>query len=383
MNFELSEEQQLLLRTVDNFVKKDSPVQRFREQRDVDPGWSKDIWAKMGELGWLGLPFPESAGGLGCAFVDTALLLERLGTALVPEPYLSSVLLAGMSVAKAGNPGQHERYLAPMIAGKTTLALAYTEKGGRHDVAHVAARAEKNGDGYLLNGEKRWVLHGDSADQLVVSARTSGQTSDRDGVSLFIVDATAEGVRVQPLKTYDGRRAAHVELRDARVSTMARLGPEGSAVPLLEEVLDVAAAGACAEGAGILETVTHMTRDYLCERVQFGVPIGTFQALQHRAVDMFVELQLCRATMLLAALRLDPPENERKWAVSTAKAQLAEGGHFIVRQGVHLHGGIGVTDEHNVGLYFKRMHVLNALFGDQEHHVQRFSRLPGFDAVAV
>jgi alkylation response protein AidB-like acyl-CoA dehydrogenase len=378
MDFELSDEQRLLVDSVNNFVKKDSPIERFRKQRDVDPGWSKEIWAQMGELGWLGLPFPESAGGLGTGFLDAALLLDRFGTTLVPEPYIPSVVLAGTALVRAGSKAQQERWLAPMIAGERTLALASSEKDGRYDVAHVKTRAQKHGAGYTLDGEKVWVLSGDSADQLVVSARTSGEPTDRKGVSLFVVDRAA--VTAQPLKTMDGRRAAHVTLRGVSVGADALLGEEGGAAELLDELLDLGAAAACAEGAGILEAVMQMTREYLCDRVQFGVQIGTFQALQHRAVDMFVELQLAKATLLLAALKVEEGEQERKRAVSIAKAQLAQSGAFVTRQGIQLHGGIGVTDEHNVGLYFKRINVLNALFGDEEYHVERFSRLASFTA---
>jgi alkylation response protein AidB-like acyl-CoA dehydrogenase len=379
MDFELSDEQRLLVDSVNNFIKKDSPIERFRKQRDVDPGWSKQIWAQMGELGWLGLPFPESAGGLGTGFLDAALLLERFGTTLVPEPYIPSVVLCGTALCKAGSKAQQERWLAPMIEGRTTLALAYAEGDARYDTASVKTRAQKQGGGYVLDGRKAWVLHGDSADQLLVSARTSGEASDPRGVSLFAIDRSAKGVDVRPLKTGDGRRAAHVELRSVHVPGDALLGDEGNAGPLLEEVMDYGAAAACAEGAGLLEAVMNMTRDYLCDRVQFGVQIGSFQALQHRAVDMFIELQLAKATMLLAALKVDAPEPERKRAISTAKVQLAQSSQFVTRQGIQLHGGIGVTDEHNVGLYFKRANVLNALFGDEEHHTQRFGRLPAFE----
>lgn len=212
MDFELSDEQRLLVDSVVSFTKKDSPIERFRKQRDVDPGWSKATWSQMGELGWLGLPFPESAGGLGTGFLEAALLLERLGATLVPEPYIPSVLLAGMALCKAGNKAQQAQYLAPMIAGETTLALAYAERTGRHDVTHVETRATKKPGGYMLHGQKVWVLHGDSADQLIVSARTSGAINDERGVSLFVVPRAAANLRCKGLKTMDGRRAALIEL---------------------------------------------------------------------------------------------------------------------------------------------------------------------------
>jgi len=298
----------------------------------------------------------------------------------VPEPYIPSVALAGMAVSKAGNAAQQERLLAPMVAGKTTLALAYAERDSRYELEQVQLRAEKKGAGYVLRGEKLWVLNGDSADQLIVSARTSGKAGDAAGVSLFAVERGEKKLSVTSLKTMDGRRAAHVQFDGVELSRDALLGEEGGALPVLEYTLDCAAAAACAEGAGMLEAVMEMTREYLTDRVQFGVPIGSFQALQHRAVDMFIELQLAKATLLLAALKLDAPTEERKRAISIAKVQLTHSGQMVTRQGIQLHGGIGVTDEHNVGLYFKRINVLNALFGDEEFHVRRFSSLPNFES---
>ena len=382
MDFELSDEQRLLVDSVNNFVKKDSPIERFRKQRDVDPGWSKAVWAQMGDLGWLGLPFPEAVGGFGSSFLDAALVLERLGTTLVPEPFIPSVVLAGMAIVKTGTAAQQERLLAPMIAGRTTLALAYAEQDSRFDVTQVSTRAEKKAGGYTLSGKKVWVLAGDAADQLVVSARTSGSAGDAKGISLFALERTHKKLTVTPLKTADGRRAAHIALDGVELPADALLGEEGAAGPVLEEVMDYGAAAACAEGAGILEAVMEMTREYLCDRVQFGAPIGSFQALQHRAVDMFIELQLSKATLLLAAIKLDAPVEARKKAISIAKVQLTQSGQFVTRQGIQLHGGIGVTDEHNVGLYFKRINVLNALFGDEEFHVRRFGSLPSFEAAS-
>lgn len=373
MDFELSSEQRLLVDNVNNFVKKDSPLSRARKQRDEEPGFSKELWAQMGELGWLSLPFPESAGGLGMEFLDVALILERLGTTLVPEPIIASVVLCGSALAKAGNGAQHEQYLAPMMEGKTTLALCHAEPQSRYNVACVATQASKRGGGYRLRGEKVWALHADAADHLLVSARTAGEVGDREGVSLFVVDARASGVDIKPLKTIDGRRAAHVKLDGVEVGSEAAVGELNAAVPLLEELMDLGAAAACAEGAGLMEAAFEMTREYLCDREQFGAKIGSFQALQHRAVDMFVELQLAKATMLLAALRIDEPPEARQRAISTAKVQLAQSGNFITRQSIQLHGGVGVTDEHDIGLYYKRMLALNALFGDELHHTERFA----------
>ena len=379
MNFDLTDEQKLLLDTVASFVKKLSPVSRHRELRDDPTGWSRDIWQKMGEYGWLGLALPEDVGGLGGTFADVALILEQLGTALTPEPFLPS-LVASIPILRLGTSEQQQAYLAPFAEGRTSLALAHAELNSRFDVSDVETRAVKSGDGYRLDGNKRWVLNGHAADTIVVSARTSDGEKD-GGISVFVLDRDTPGLTIPPVKTMDGHHAAMITLTGVQIGRDRLLGAEGSAVAALEEAMDVGAAGACAEGAGIARAVLEMTTDYLRTREQFGVKIGSFQALQHRAVDMFVEVELCKSTAILAAIKVsDPDVVERKSAVSAAKVQLAVGGRFVTQQAVQLHGGIGVTDEHDVGLYFKRMHVLNALFGDEEHHVTRYARLPSFTA---
>jgi alkylation response protein AidB-like acyl-CoA dehydrogenase len=381
MNFDLTEDQKMLVESVSNFVKKQSPVGRLRAMREDPIGYSKDMWAQMGEFGWLSVAFPEAAGGLGGSFVDVALILEQLGTVLAPEP-LIPLLVAGTAILRAGSDEQKERLLAPALSGGASLALAYAEEASRFNVAHVTTRAERSGDGYVLTGAKRWVLNGHAADTIVVSARTSGADGDEEGISLFALDrATAEGLRVTPVKTMDGHHAAMIALDGARVTEAQRLGEEGRGFAALDEAMDVGAAAACAEGLGIMKTVLAMTADYLRTREQFGVKIGSFQVLQHRAVDMFVETEVCKGMSILASMKVgDPDASERHRAVSAAKAQLAMGGRLVTQQAVQLHGGIGVTDEHDVGLYFKRMHVLNTLFGDEEHHVARFAAQPAFAA---
>jgi alkylation response protein AidB-like acyl-CoA dehydrogenase len=299
-------------------------------------------------------------------------VLEQLGTTLVPEP-LASSLTAGAAIRFAGDPAQQRKWLAPMIEGRTSLALAWAEVDGRYDPSQAATRAQRIPAGYHLEGQKRFVLDGHAASHFVVSARFNG------AVALFVVDAAAPGVRVRPVKTLDGRRAALLELDDAEVASDSYLGAAGLAA--LDDALDVGAAAACAEGVGIMRAVLAMTVEYLRTREQFGVKIGSFQVLQHRAVDMFIETELAYSAALAAAIRIDDADaGERRAAVSAAKVQLAESGRFVTQQAIQLHGGIGITDEHDVGLYFKRMQVLNAVYGDAEHHVARFANLPGFTA---
>lgn len=378
MDFQLTDDQKMLQETAATFVKKDSPVERMRKLRDSDLGYDRSVYKQMGELGWLGLPMPESAGGFGGTMFDASLLLEQFGTTLVPEPYLASVILGGMAVVHAGSEAQQQELLGPMIAGETSLALAFSERDSRYDVCNVSTRAERSGDTYILRGEKTWVLNGHAADHLIVSARTGGGPREREGVSLFSVPRSARGLTIDRVKTMDGGKAARVVL-EGTPGTL--LGDEGTAASALEHVLDKGAAAACAEGLGVANSVLWMTVEYLKTRKQFGVPIGVFQALQHRAVDMFVQVELLKGTSILANARVDEDDPvERQRAVSAAKATLSRSGFWVVAQGTQLHGGIGVTDEHDISLFFKRMRVLNALFGDEDAHVRRYMSLPTFTA---
>lgn len=375
MNFDLTDDQKMLVETAASFAKKESPVTRMRKLRDDELGYEKSVWRQMGELGWLGIVFPEDMGGFGGRFLDAALVIEQFGATLVPEPYVPSVVLGGMTVLRAGSGEQAKRWLEPMMNGETTLALAYAERGNRYDVTTASTAAIRDGDSWKLSGEKVFVLNGHAADNIVVSADTG------DGLGLFVVPRDAGGLTVQPIKTMDGQRAAMLRFDGIAVGADSMLGDPGAAVAVLEGVMDLGAAAACAEGSGMMQAVLDMTVEYLKTREQFGVKIGTFQALQHRAVDMFVEVQLCKSMGIWAAVRADEDDvEERMRAVSAAKAQLSVGGRYVVRQAIQLHGGIGCTDEADVGLYFKRMQVLSALFGDEEHHVQRYSRQPSFTA---
>jgi alkylation response protein AidB-like acyl-CoA dehydrogenase len=370
MNFDLTAEQNLLKQTVASFVKRESPIARARALREDPVGYGRDTWKRMGELGWLGLVFPEAHGGLGGTMVDLGILLEELGTTLVPEPILSSVVLAGTALSRAGSEAQRTRWLAPMIAGDATLAFAYAERDGRFDPCALATRAERDGAKYKLSGEKIFVLGAHAADALVVSARTAA------GPSLFAVERGVPGLDVRAIRIADGRRAGMVVL-DGAVGEL--LGADGGAAELLEEVVLQGAAAACAEAIGVMSATLRLTREHLCTREQFGVKIGSFQALQHRAAEMFVEFELARSMAILACIACSGERgDERAGAVSAAKVQIGESGRFITRQAIQLHGGIGITDEHDIGLYFKRMQVLSTLFGDDEYHVARYASQASF-----
>ena len=381
MNFDLTEEQQILVDSVQRFVQNDSGTERFRKLRETERGWEPTMWERMAEYGWLGVVYPEEQGGFGGSFVDLALILEQLGRGLVPEPIIPSVVLAGGLVARLGTPQQVERWLAPMTEGRTSLALAYAERQSRYCLHDVKTSAERKGAGYVLRGQKVWVLNGHAADQILVVARTSGAQQDRKGLTLFVVDAGARGLKRTAVGGMDGQRTALLELDGVEVAEDARLGSEDDALAHLEWAIDRGAAAACAEGQGAIQELFDRTVAYLKQRQQFGVPIGSFQALQHRTADMFAELELCRSTMILAAIQADSEDDEERQAeISAAKLQLSQGGWFVQENAIQLHGGIGITDEQDEGLFFKRLRVLQALFGDADYHVDRFQRLARFSA---
>jgi alkylation response protein AidB-like acyl-CoA dehydrogenase len=379
MNFDLSEEQQILVDSVAKYVKNDSPVERFRKLRDTERGYDIDAWARMGEMGWLGVAFPEEHGGFGGRFADLALILEQLGRGLVPEPMIASVVLAGGLLSRLGRAEQVKRFLEPMIEGRTTLAFAYAERQGRYHLHECATRAERRGDGFAISGEKVWVLNGHAADQIVVVARSAGQRDDAQGLSLFVVDGNAPGLSRTRVPTMDGQRSGLLRFENVAVGADRLLGAEGAALAAVEWAIDRGAAAACAEGQGAVQELFERTVAYLKQRKQFDVPIGSFQALQHRAADMYAETELCRSSMILAAIEADNDDEEtRKREISTAKLQLGRGGWFVMENAIQLFGGIGVTDEQDEGLFFKRLRVLQALFGDAEWHVDRFQSLPRF-----
>lgn len=372
MDFELDGDQTLLARSVADFVAKESPVARARRLRDDPIGWEPATFRQMGELGFLGVAFPAEVGGFGGSMIEAAIVLERFGATLVPEPYVASVLLAGSVVLEAGDAAQREELLVPMLEGRSSLALAYAEEGARHGLRPRRLVARRDGADYVLSGEKRWVLNGHAADALVVTAWLGGETA------LFVVDREAPGVALRSVRTIDGRRAAMLRLENARVPSSRRLAL-GDAEATLERALDLAATGAVAEGLGGARTMLAATVEHLRTRQQFGRLLGSFQALQHRAAQMYIETELLASSSTQAMVRAtDPDPDVRRRAVSAAKAQLAESGTFVARQTLQLHGGIGMTDEHDVGLFFKRQLALEALFGDAEHHLARFASLPSF-----
>ena len=380
MSLVLSEDQKLLKQSAADFVKKESPVSRIRELRDgEDPdGFSRALWAKMAELGWQGILIPEQYGGLGMGYLEVACVLEECGRNLAPEPMLSSVLLGANAVLLAGNEDQKNALLPRVADGSLLLALAYHERGARYSVYKVGASAERRDSSYVLNGEKALVFDGHAADRLVVSARTSGDETDHAGISLFVVDPGTPGVEVTRQQTMHLRSAATVRLSDVEVGADALLGEEGGAGPVLEDVIDRATVGLCAEMLGGTQAAFEMTVEYLKTRQQFGVAIGSFQGLKHRAAAMFIEIELMRSVVLGACQALDESAPDLREAVSAAKARSSDTARLVGYEGIQMHGGIGMTDEHDIGFYAKRARGSELTFGDGAYHRDRFAALQGF-----
>jgi alkylation response protein AidB-like acyl-CoA dehydrogenase len=372
MNFDLSNEQRMIRDAVAAFVRDESPVSRFRRLRDTELGWEREVWRRMGDYGWLAIALPESYGGIGGTFVDLALVLEQLGRGLVPEPVVPSVVLAGSLIERRGTERQKSELLPPLAEGRISLALAYAERQSRYQLEDCLTRAEESNDGFRLRGEKVWVLNGHAADWIVVAARTAGDQLDAEGLSLFLVPGDARGLARTPVRGMDGQRSAFLRFDDVALPADALLGEASDALSDLEWTIDRGAAAACAEGQGLLRELLDRTVEYLRQREQFGVKIGSFQALQHRAADMFAEVELSQGTTILAAIQadaLDPAQ--RRADISAAKVQLQDGGWFVQSHSIQLHGGVGVTDEQDIGLFFKRLRVLQSLYGDADFHVAR------------
>lgn len=376
MDFELSDEQNMLKDSVERFVKDNYSAEARAKLADTELGFSRDHWKKMAELGWLGLPFPEEVGGFGGTAVETAIMMENMGSGLVLEPFLSTVILGGGLVAEAGNEAQIEAIIPEVIEGNMMLAFAYAEPQSRFDLNDVETTATKSGDGYVLSGHKSVVYHGTTADKIIVSARTSGGSRDENGISLFVVDNNSDGVSRRDYRTIDGQRAADIKLENVKVGADALLGEEGAAFPVIEKVVDQAIAALCAEAVGAMQAANNITNEYLKERKQFGTPIGKFQVLQHRMVDMYMEAEQSKSMSDMVAMKLElDDETERRKAVAAAKAQVGQAAKFVGQQSIQLHGGMGMTDEYSIGHYFKRLTTLEMLFGNTDYHFKKYAAL--------
>ena len=370
----LTEDQELIAKTARDFVDEESPVSRMRALRDSkDPvGFSRDLWKQMAELGWVGIPFPESVGGAGMGFAELAVVLEALGRNLAPEPFVSSVLLGGQSLLLAGSDAQQSQWLTPLVKGEKLVSLAYQEAKSRYQVNRIEATAEKTGNGYVLTGEKVHVLDGHVADAFVVSALTPG------GVSLFLVPADADRLSRHRQLRMDSRGVATVKLDGVRVGVDALVGAEGQGGAVVEQVIERATVGLCAEMLGGMSQAFDLTVAYLKEREQFGVRIGTFQALKHRAAKLHIEIELARSSVMAATRAVDDDGPELAKLVSLAKARCSDAYLLAGNEGVQMFGGVGMTDEYDIGLYLKRARSTELAFGDSAWHRDRWARLSGY-----
>jgi pimeloyl-CoA dehydrogenase small subunit len=383
MDFDLSEEQRLLKESLDRLVSDRYAFDQRKAYAQSAAGWSRELWAQYAELGLLGLPFAESYGGSGGGPVETMLVMEVFGRALALEPYFATVVLGG-GFLRHGAGAELCADLVPRIAeGGLILAFAQTERHSRWNLADVATKARRDGAGWVLDGEKGVVLHGDAADKLIVTARVGGSQRDRDGIGVFLIDATATGVSMRGYPTQDGLRAAEVTLAGVRVEPENVLGEPGAGLALVERAVDEGIAALCAEAVGAMAVMHELTLEYLKTRRQFGREIGSFQVLQHRAVDMLVAVEQARSMAMFATM-MAAEENaaERRNALSAAKVQIGRSGKFVGQQAIQLHGGIGMTMEYKVGHYFKRVTMIDATFGDADHHLRELARRGGSLAAA-
>ena len=374
MDFDYSEDQQLLQESVQRFVRENYSFEARRQLVATEQGYADAHWAQFAELGWLGIPFPEEHGGLGMSGVETMVVMEAIGNGLVAEPYLSTVILGGGAVAAAGSDEQKAEILPAVAEGKCKLAFAFAERQARYNLQDVEVRAEAANGGYRLTGMKSVVFGAPTADRLIVSARTGGGSRDAEGITLFLVAADAPGLSVRGYPTADGLRAGEVTLDSTPAEGV--LGEVGGALPTIEEVVDRAIAAVSAEAVGLMATLNDMTLEYLKTREQFGQPIGRFQVLQHRMVDMFIAHEEAKSMAMMAAMRIDEEDADaRKKAMSAAKVQIGKSARFVGQQSIQLHGGIGMTDEYAAGHYFKRLTMIDRSFGDNDYHLRRYAAL--------
>jgi alkylation response protein AidB-like acyl-CoA dehydrogenase len=375
MDFSFTEEQSMLRDTIASYLADNYSFDQRRAALGREPFWRPDVWSAFAdELGILGAAFPEAQGGLGGGYTENMVIMEELGKALVVEPYLGTVVIGG-GFLKHGTPAGAEEMIGQIIAGKAIFAFAYAEPQGRYNIRDLKTTARKDGAGYVLNGHKAVVTGAPYATHFVVTARTGGGQRDAGGISVFIVPKSAKGVTTRDYPTVDGFRASEVYFENVALGAEARIGGEGEALPLVEKVMDEAIAATCAEACGVLRRLQEGTVEYTKQRKQFGVPISSFQVLQHRMVDMFIQLEQSISMTYMATIRLSDGDAERTKAASAAKVQIGKACKFVGQNAVQLHGGMGVTDEMAIGHYFKRATMIEGLFGSTDHHLARYEAL--------
>ena len=376
MDFSFSDEQTLLQESVSRFITNDYGFESRQKASRSDAGYSLENWQTFAELGWLGVPFSENHGGFGGGAVETMLMMEEFGKGLVVEPYLATVVACGSALNEAGSEDQKTAYIPEIIDGSKLWALAFAEPQGRFNLADLTTTATANGGTYLLSGHKSVVINGPNANFFILSARSSGEQRDETGVSLFIVPSDAKGLSRRDYPTVDGQRASELILDNVQLDDSNRLGDEGQGLNILQQAIDFATLAIGSEAVGCMEVLYKDTVEYCKNREQFGQPIGKFQVLQHRMVDMFMEHEQAKSLMFMAAMRWDEGYGaQAQKAVSAFKVQVGKSGKFVGQSAVQLHGGMGMTDELNIGHYFKRLTIIDTMFGNVDHHLKRFGSL--------
>ena len=375
MDFTFNEEQSLIQDQVDQFVQKEYDWETRQSLSNSELGFGEDNWKKFAELGWLGISVSEDSGGFGGSAIESMLIMEAFGKGLVVEPFLETVIMAGGLIDDHGSDQQKSSFLEPAIAGEMHLALAYAEPQSRFNLSDVVTEAKADGDNFIINGYKSVVMNGPSADQIIVSARTSGTQLDENGISLFIIDTNASGLDKTNYKTVDGRRASDLTFENVSVSKENLIGDQDKGFEILDSAIDKAILAISAEAVGAMEVLYKTTVEYTKTREQFGTAIGKFQVLQHRMVDMFMEYEQCKSLLYMATMKHEEKAEDAKKAISGLKYQVGKAGKFIGQQAVQLHGGMGVTDELNVGHYFKRLTTVGTIFGNADYHLKKYTAL--------
>jgi len=377
MDFSLSEEQTMLADSIGRFIDSDYDFETRQKIAASETGFSLDMWRTFADLGWTAVPFAEADGGLDGGPVELMLMMERFGRGLVVEPFLANIILAGGVLKRSASTEQKERWLAPLIAGDLQAALAFVESQGRYDIGNIATSAVGKGDDYVLNGRKAFVLNGGAAELLIIPARTSGEQLEQVGITLFAVPAATEGVAVRSYPTVDALQAAEVQLKNVMLTPDHVLGDIGDGFDILRETIDDGTLAISAEAVGIMETLHDKTVEYSKNRTQFGVPICTFQALQHRMVDTMIACEQSRSLMYWCVMLSASGSPRARQAVSALKYQVGTAGTHVAREAVQLHGGMGVTWELDIAHYFKRLTAIDLTFGNADHHLDRFAGVAG------
>ncbi len=373
MDFSFSEVQTMLADSVEKFIVNDYSFERRQQCAASDAGFCADVWRKFAELGWTAVPFDEADGGFEGGPVELVVMMQQFGRGLIVEPYIANVVLAGGVLRRVASKAQKAKWLQPIIAGDMQAALAFTEPQSRYDLGNVRTTALQEGDTWVLNGTKAVVLNGGNAGLLIVAARTSGADTESDGISLFAVGGRAAGVTRKSYPTVDGHQAAEIRLQDVRVATDAVLGRIGDGFQTLEDVIRDATLAVSAEAVGIMQVMTEKTVDYSKNRVQFGVPISSFQALQHRMVDMLTACEQSYSLLLWAAMACADGDDDARRAVSAIKYQVGTAGKLVGQEAVQLHGGMGVTWELDIAHYFKRLTAIGQIFGNADWHLDQLA----------